>query len=82
MAEPIEFPGQNTVWYGLGDVDPLPVNLDPRTDQNVSCWRLNEMELEEIARTAHVWLYVWGQHPAVFVGGHKPFEEDAQAPQG
>ena len=75
MAEPIEFPDQNTVWHGSGDVDNLPTHLDPRTGQNASCWRLNEIELEEIARTGVVWLYVWGHHPPVFVTGRHPFEE-------
>ena len=76
MAEPIEFNEQNTIWRGPGDVDDLPAHLNPETGQTISCWYLNEMELEAIARTAKVWLYVWGQHPPVFVGGQSPFEED------
>ena len=73
MAEPVEFPEQNTVWRGTGDVDDLPANLDPETGQTVSCWRLNEKELAEVQETGVVWLYIWGQHPPVFVAGQNPW---------
>ena len=74
MGEPIEFEGQNHVWKKSGaDVDDLPCFRDEVCHVNISCWRLNEVELAEVARTGTVWLYVWGPHPPVSVGGEYPF---------
>ena len=76
MAEPIEFEEQNLVWQKSGnDADDLPVFRDEVCHENISCWRMNDVELAEIAKTGVVWLRVWGDHPPVFVGGENPFVE-------
>ena len=74
MAEPKEFPEANAKWWGPGDVSDLPAYRD-ESDQNISCWQLTDEEQAEVASTGIVWLHVWGQHPAVFVSGHSPFDE-------
>ena len=80
MSEPIEFEGQNHVWEKSGaDADDLPCFRDKVVGENISCWRLNEAELAEVARTGVVWLHVWGQHPPVFVAGEDPFIREETA---
>ena len=73
MAEPISFPHVNRTWWGPGDMGDLPVHQDETA--NVSCWKLTEQELEEVAATGVIWLTVWGGHPPVNVTGHDPFTE-------
>ena len=76
MAEPVEFPEQNTVWRGSGDVDELPAFLDREEGRTISRWRLNEKEMAEVLATGVVWLYVWGNHPPVNISGQYPFEQE------
>ena len=77
MATPVEFPEQNTVWRGSGDVDELPAFLDREKGETISRWRLNEKELAEVQKTGVVWLYVWGNHPPVLIVGQNPgFEQE------
>ena len=80
MGEPIEFEEQNLVWgKSAGDSDDLPCFRDEVCHENISCWRLNEAELADVARTGVVWLHVWGQHPPVNICGEYPFIWEAAA---
>jgi hypothetical protein len=51
----------------------LPVHFDGK--DCISCWKLTPEELEEVAKTGVIWLYVMGGQPPVSITGIKPFEE-------
>ena len=79
MAKPTEFPEQNFVLKGGETDDDKPKVLDlpcHRTDAlTISCWKLDKSEIEEIAKTGKVWLYIMGGgHPPVMIAGQSPFE--------
>lgn len=71
MAKPIEFPGwdhiEDTVPH-RSNVGPLPVKRFPKS--NLSCWKLDADELEQIKSTGLVWLVT------------DTFEELEKAPEG
>ena len=79
MAAPTDFEGTNFLWKGWPadpetgrpEVGDLPVREDRDQRTSVSCWKLSESELAEVARSGVVWLQVVGQHPPVYVAGHK-----------
>ncbi|MDH3232222.1 MAG: DUF2203 domain-containing protein [Alphaproteobacteria bacterium] len=59
----------------------LPVFRDGR--QIISCWRLTEDELAQIAETGCVWLSVLGiGTPPVCIMGHSPVTVDGQPAVG
>lgn len=81
MAEPVGFEGADLLLNPAeGDEDrvrQLPVFVAP--DGLVSCWRLTEDELKEVAKTGVVWLKVCAAPPPpVLLSGmalveiHKP----------
>ena len=72
MAEPLKFDQVNALWYGEGDIAPLPVH-QTEDGENISCWELSAEEQIAVLETGRVWLRVWGQHPAVYVDGVAPF---------
>lgn len=71
MANGVGFEGANHVFQAPpGDTN--CVDLETFTDgtQVISCWRLSEEELAEVARTGVVWLSVRGRAlPPVLVSG-------------
>lgn len=78
MAEPIPFPQQNanlTAPSGSPDVLDLPVHR--ANGMIVSKWRLTKPEIEEMARTGVVWLWVLGDRmPPVSIRTNDPFGQD------
>ena len=80
MAEFVDFKGSNRQLLGFkhealpgGECGDLPVQQMP-DGYNISCWKLTEEELAEVAKTGVVWLMVYGGHPPVCVVGEKPFK--------
>lgn len=75
MAQPKDFPEANVVLGPpLGCEDSVVQMQVRRMDGSiVSCWRLDQEEIEEIVRTGVVWLSVWGAHtqPPVMVTARK-----------
>ena len=62
---------------GSTGVDALPVHrrMDLAIPLVVSCWALEEGDLEEIARTGRVWLLVQGvTHAPLYVSARPPFD--------
>lgn len=82
MANPVGFAGARGVADAApGDEDkvrPLPMFMDYR--QIISCWRLTERELAEVAKTGVVWLSLTniGVIPPVYVSGKALVEVDGE----
>lgn len=46
----------------------------------ISCWRPTRAEMDEIARTGRVWLYMWGDTmPPALVSGDPPMFQASEA---
>lgn len=84
---PIAFDEENQVLMPPDGTEehcaPLPVylgNLDGVTPVCISCWKITREELEEIQRTARVYLMVMGYTmlPAAVLGKN-PFEKEAES---
>ncbi len=73
MANPVEFPGQNSTFTLPSDasIKELPV---ARTKTGVlwSCWQLDGDELMEVLQTGRIWLACAGSQPPVLVVGQAP----------
>ena len=79
MAVAIAFTESNAVLSptesGVGYV--LPVNagsVEEGLPAFISCWKLTPEEIQEIAETGRVWLWVLGGHPPVCIEGQNPFK--------
>lgn len=90
---PAEFPEANLTLTAPEGIDEQEVAVLPAhryRDANgrsvcLSCWELEDAELEEIVRTRRVWLHVWGRTmPPTAVTGFRPelLGEPCEAPEG
>ena len=78
MATPKQFPKQNLVFRGWPEDENRAAVLDLPTYQSegaiVSCWKLSQEELENVAVTGEVWVMVQGTgQPPIYITG-KPEE--------
>ena len=73
MATPKQFEKQNMIWKGWPEDDDRQEVLDLPVYQmegaSVSCWQLNQLELEQVAVSGEVWISVQGRHPPIYVTG-------------
>ena len=82
MAFPSSFPESNGVLdkpsgVPSDDCSPLAVAIVSiqKSPVTISCWKLTQVELDEIVRTGRIWLGVLGTSniPPMWVTGHNPF---------
>ena len=78
--KPVDFKESNMVFaapagMSLEECGDLHVARNPLDGLSVSCWELEEGDLERLRKTGKVWLWVWGKgHPPVSVSTEDPFE--------
>lgn len=75
--EPIKFAEANSI------LDPstgneksvLPLPVYRGYGQTISCWELNDLDVENIVKTRKIWLHVWSTaHPPVLLNSEYPFK--------
>ena len=83
MAEPVNFKQANFVWKGWPGKGDEPGVLDLPSyregDQTISCWKMTWKERLRVLLTGKTWLFVWGGHPPVYIGGINPWHHQSES---
>lgn len=71
MAKSVGFEGANEILLApVGDDNCSDLECFKDGHNTISCWRLSERELEEIAKTGVVWFAAVGNtHPPIYISG-------------